>query len=155
MAMGRGSASVEIDRDPRVVFDAIADVTRMGEWSPECIAARWLGGATGPAVGAEFEGDNRFGVLGLTLKRWTTTSAVTACVPGEIFEFVAEGYTTWRYRLEPSRSGTKVTESFEYPAQHGWQKLAYETVFRRPATMVRGMQRTLGRIKQSVESVTQ
>ena len=88
--MAQGSASVEINRDPAVVFAAIADVTRMGEWSPECVEARWVAGATGPAVGAKFEGDNRVSMFGVTLKQWTTTSEVTACLPGEVFEFVAE-----------------------------------------------------------------
>ena len=147
-----GSASVEIDRDPATVFAAIADITRMGEWSPECIAARWIGGATEPALGAKFEGDNSVAALGITLKKWTTTSEVTACVPGEVFEFVAEGYTTWRYRLEPVANGTKVTESYEYKKPSGAQGFLYETVMRRSATMTKGMQRTLERIKQSVES---
>ena len=53
-----GSASVHIDRPPAEVWAAVTDVTRMGEWSPECVAARWVGGATGPAAGAVFEGDN-------------------------------------------------------------------------------------------------
>jgi len=148
----QGSASVDINRAPAVVFEAIADVTRMGEWSPECISGRWAGGATGPAVGAKFEGDNRIALLGITLKKWTTTSEVTACVPGEVFEFVSEGYTTWTYRLEPSPGGTKVTESYTYASQSGMQKFAYETLARRPAILKRGMQRTLERIKTSVES---
>jgi Polyketide cyclase / dehydrase and lipid transport len=150
--MTQGSTSVEIDRNPAVVFSAVADVTRMGEWSPECIAARWVGDATGPAVGAKFEGDNRFTMVGLTLKKWTTTSEVTACVPGEVFEFVAEGYTTWRYRLEPSGAGTKLTESYEYTTSRGAQRFLYDVVMRRPAEMVKGMQHTLERIKQSLES---
>ena len=150
--MTTGSASVEIDRDPAAVFAAIADVTRIGEWSPECIAARWVGGATGPAVGAKFEGDNRFTMLGLTLKRWTTTSEVTACVAGEVFAFVAEGYTTWTYRLEPSGAGTRVTESYEYAPTRGAQGFFYDVVMRRPAVMVKGMQQTLERVKRSLES---
>jgi hypothetical protein len=150
--MVQGSASVEIDRDPAAVFSAIADVTRVGEWSPECVAARWVAGTAGPAVGAKFEGDNRVAWFGVTVKQWTTTSEVTACVPGEVFEFVAEGYTMWRYLLEPTRSGTKVTESYEYASQRGAKKFLYETLLRRPTAMVRGMQRTLERIKQAVES---
>jgi hypothetical protein len=150
--MAQGSVSVEIYRNAAVVFSTIADVTRMGEWSPECVAARWLGDATGPAVGAKFEGDNRVSLFGVTVKAWTTTSEVTACVPGEVFEFVAEGYTRWRYRLEPTGTGTKVTESYDYTAQPGARKFVYEIVLRRPAAMVKGMQRTLERIKQSVES---
>ncbi len=150
--MVQGSAFVEINRDPAVVFSAIADVTRMGEWSPECIAARWVDGTTGPAVGAKFEGDNRVVLFGVTLKKWTTTSEVTACVPGDVFEFVAEGYTTWCYRLERSAAGTTVTESYEYESQRGVQQFVYETLLRRPATMIRGMKRTLEQIKQSVEA---
>ena len=150
--MAQGSATVEIYRDPAVVFSAIANVTRVGEWSPECVAGRWVGDATGPAVGAKFEGDNRVALLGVTLKKWTTTSEVTACVPGELFEFVAEGYTTWRYRLEPTGSGTMVTESYEYAPQHGAQKFMYETLLRRPTAIVKGMQRTLAGIKKSLES---
>jgi hypothetical protein len=148
----RGSASVRINRDPAVVFGAIADVTRMGEWSTECIAVRWVSPAASPAIGARFEGENRVAFLGVPLKRWTTTCEVTACSPGELFEFVAEGYTTWRYRLEPDGAGTKVTESYEYTAQPGMRTFVYETLLRRPATMVKGMQRTLERIKASIES---
>ena len=150
--MVQGSASVEINRHPAVVFSAIADVTRMGEWSPECVRARWIGGAAGPAVGAKFEGDNHVAFLGVTLKRWTTTSEVTACAPGEVFEFVAEAYTMWRYRLEPTGTGTKVTESYEYTSPRGARTFVYETLLRRPTVMVKGMQHTLERIKRSVES---
>ena len=148
----RGSASVVVNRSPDVVFAAISDITRTGEWSPECLAGHWVDGATGPTVGAKFEGDNEAVVAGFTLKKWTTTSVVTACVPGEVFEFVAEVYTTWRYQLEPTGTGTKVTETYSYPSQTGMKKFLYETVMRRPAVMTRGMQQTLNRIKTSLEA---
>ena len=150
--MTQGSASIEINRDPAAVFAAIADVTRMGEWSPECTSGRWVGGATGPAVGAKFEGDNRFMMAGMALKKWTTTSEVTACVPGEVFEFVAEGFTTWRYELQPDGAGTKVTESFSFDASKGFQGFLYEKVMRRSSTMTKGMQRTLEQLKSSLSS---
>src|SRR4051812_14935764 len=124
----------------------------MGEWSPECISARWVAPAARPGVGARFEGENRVAFLGVTLKRWTTTSEVTAYRPGELFEFVAEEYTTWRYQLEPDGAGTKLTESYEYVSEPGARTFVYETLLGRPATMVKGMQRTLERIKTSVES---
>jgi len=148
----QGSVSVVVDRSPDVVFAAISDITRTGEWSPECVAGRWVGGATGPAGGAKFEGDNKAVVAGITLKKWTTTSEVTACVPGEVFEFVAEGYTTWRYELEPAGAGTKLTESYRYTSETGTKKFLYETVLRRPAAMNKGMQQTLNRIKASLET---
>lgn len=148
--MSSGSAQITIDRPPAEVWAAIADVTRMGEWSPECIAGRWVGDATGPAVGARFEGDNVAKVAGRTVKRWTTTSEVTVCEPGSAFEFVAEGYTTWRYRLQPAGTGTLVTESFEYTAK-GFSGFMYDRVLFRPRMMTKGMQRTLERVKAALD----
>jgi uncharacterized protein YndB with AHSA1/START domain len=150
--MPEGSASVVINRPPDEVFAAIADVTRTGEWSPECHACRWVGGVSAPGVGVKFEGDNSVAVGPVTLKKWTTTSEITAYEPGSVFEFVAEGYTTWRYDFAPSGTGTKVTESYRYAPATGVQKFLYETVMRRPAAMIKGMQQTLDRIKASLES---
>ncbi len=150
--MTTGSASVVIDRDPDTVFAAISDVTRTGEWSPECTSGRWTDGAAGPAVGAKFEGDNALTVAGITLKKWTTTSEVTAYEPGKVFEFVAEGYTTWRYGLEPAGIATKVTESFSFHTASAAQRFIYETVLRRPSSLVKGMQQTLDRIKAHLEA---
>ncbi len=147
-----GSVSVTIDRPPLEIFAAIADITRIGEWSPECTSGRWVSGATGPAVGAKFEGDNKAVVAGITMKKWTTTSEVTACVPGEVFEFVAEGFTTWRYELQPDGAGTKVTESFSFDASKGFQGFLYEKVMRRSSSMTKGMQRTLDQLKASLSS---
>lgn len=149
--MPTGSATITIDRSPADVFAAISDVTRTGEWSPECTAGRWTAGATGPAVGAKFEGDNKAVIAGRTIKKWTTTSEVTACVPGEVFEFVAEGLTTWRYELAPAGSGTRVTESYSFEAKGFMQKFVYVTLLRRPKQMVKGMQQTLARVKAALE----
>ena len=150
--MTTGSASVVIDRDPMAVFALITDVTRTGEWSPECTSGRWVGDAAGPAVGAKFEGDNALVIGGMTVKRWTTTSEVTECVPGERFAFVAEEYTTWKYDLEPVGTGTRVTESFDFTTASATQRFLYETVARRPSSMVKGMRQTLERIKATLES---
>jgi hypothetical protein len=152
--MSTGSASIVVDRPPLEVWAAVADITRMGEFSPECIAGRWVGGATGPAVGARFEGDNVAKVAGRTVKAWTTTSEVTACEPGQIFQFVAEGYTTWSYRFEPTddtATATVVTETFDYDPK-GAMGFVYEHILRRPAAMTKGMQRTLERVKAAVET---
>lgn len=150
--MTEGTASIVIDRPVGEVFDAITDVTRMGEWSPECTAGRWVAPATGPAVGAEFEGDNLAQLGPITLKRWTTTSEVTACTPNEVFEFVASGYTTWRYEFEAGDGSTTVTESFSHEPYSGFQGFLYGTLMRRQSAMVKGMQQTLERIKATLEA---
>jgi hypothetical protein len=149
--MSTGSASIVINATPQQVWLAIADVTRMGEWSPECVACRWVGGATAATLGARFEGDNEARVFGRVVKRWTTTAEVTGCEPGRLFEFVAEGFSTWRYDLAPHDGGTKVTESFWYEAK-GVQGLLYDVVLRRSASMTKGMRKTLERLQLTVEA---
>lgn len=149
--MIEGSASTVINRPAAEVFATIADVTRMGEWSPECTGGRWVAPATGPAVGARFEGDNAMRLGPITLKRWTTTSEVTECVPDKVFEFVASGYSTWRYELTDSDGATTVTESFAHKPADGAPKLLYKVV-RRDTALVKGMQRTLARLKAALES---
>lgn len=151
MSSTTGSATIVIDRPPAEVWAAVADITRMGEWSPECTAGRWKGDATGPSVGAEFEGDNVAKIAGRTVKAWTTTSKVTACEPGVVFEFSAEGYTTWRYEFAAEGNGTKVTESFSFVPK-GVTGFVYKYVLGRRRMMVKGMQATLGRIKKGLEA---
>ena len=147
-----GAATTVIERPAADVFAAISDITGMGEWSPECTAARWVAPASGPEVGAVFEGDNQAAVGPVTLKKWTTTSRVTACEPNTVFEFVAAEYTTWRYELSESDGTTSITESFSFPPYEGWQRFVYSTLIRRDRSMVTGMEKTLARIKASVES---
>jgi Polyketide cyclase / dehydrase and lipid transport len=45
---------------PELVWDLVADVTRVGQWSPECAGAAWLEEPVRPAPGARFTGHNRF-----------------------------------------------------------------------------------------------
>ncbi len=149
--MRTGTTTIEIKAPPQEVWAALTDVTRMGEWSPECIAGRWVPDATGPKHGAKFEGDNEVRVAGRRVKKWTTTSEVTACEPESRFEFCAAGYTTWCYELEPVAGGTKVTERFSYEPK-GFVGFIYEKLLARPRMMTKGMQRTLSRVKEKLES---
>jgi uncharacterized protein YndB with AHSA1/START domain len=112
---------VSVDRamaaPPDVVWKLIADVTRMGEWSPETAACEWLGRADGPAVGARFRGRNaRAG------RKWSTTCQVVAADPGRAFAFDVKGgpfpVARWEYRIEPDGNGSKVTET--WTDQRGW-----------------------------------
>jgi hypothetical protein len=45
---------------PELVWDLVADITRVGGWSPECIRAAWLTEPGPPQPGARFTGHNRF-----------------------------------------------------------------------------------------------
>ncbi|MEU4425199.1 hemerythrin domain-containing protein [Actinoplanes sp. NPDC024001] len=103
-----------INADPATLYGLVSDVTRHGEWSPECRGARWIDGATGPEPGARFLGRNRWGLLA-----WSRTCEVEEAVPGERFAFrtvpgrLAADSTRWAYTFEEVPGGTRVTESYE------------------------------------------
>lgn len=109
------SADITVEREtaasPESLWALISDVTRMGEWSPETVSARWLGKATGPEVGARFRGRNQHG-----RKQWSSTCVVTVCEPGQRFEFDAHAlgsaYATWTYEIEPRDGGSTIRESW-------------------------------------------
>jgi uncharacterized protein YndB with AHSA1/START domain len=104
---------LEIFRDiaapPELVYSTISDVTRMGEWSEECHDCEWHEGYDGPVVGATFDGHNRNGE-----HEWTTQGKVIEADPGRAFAFECSmlefHYSTWGYRIEPTESGSRVTE---------------------------------------------
>lgn len=152
MTVTTGSASIVINRPIDEVFAVVTDITRMGDWSPESTGGRWLDDADGPGVGARFEGDNAFRVGPLVLKRWTTTSEVTACNPNVVFEFSTEGHTLWRYAFEEVDGGTRVTESFSHPPYTGVQALTYGILMQRRRAMTKGMEETLERLRAALET---
>jgi uncharacterized protein YndB with AHSA1/START domain len=141
-----GEARVRIEAPPQRVWAAISDVTRMGEWSPECYRGEWLDGATGPTVGARFRGYNKRGLM-----KWSTVATVTAAEPGREFAFViSPGGTIWRYRFEPAGEGTGVTESFQ---TGGLRVLdAFYTLIGRKRQVEAAMRSTLERVKAAVEA---
>lgn len=152
MQMIEGRASAIIRRPAAEIFAAVCDITRMGDWSPECTSGRWVPPTTQAGVGAKFEGDNIAKLGPITLKRWTTTSEVTDFVPNEVFEFVAEGHTTWRYELTEHEDATTVTEIYRHPPNVGWQRFLYDVVAQRGKSMVKGMEKTLAGMKLALES---
>jgi hypothetical protein len=110
-----GEVTVEMSADPGAVYDLAADVTRIGEWSPECHKAAWIDGATGPERGARFKGHNKWGI-----NRWARVCEVLQAEPGRVFEFrtvpgrgPTNDSTTWKYEIEPGEDGCSVTESYE------------------------------------------
>jgi uncharacterized protein YndB with AHSA1/START domain len=148
--------SIEIDSPPEHVYDLVADIERMGEWSPECYRCTWTKGATGPVVGAKFKAKNKGG----RGPSWFNTPVVTAADPGEQFAFNRSGpgigSYTWRYALEPTPTGTRLTESFEAERPLGgamtWLTMKWTGSADRDADLHRGMVTTLERIKAAAES---
>ena len=101
--------SRHIAAPPELVYAAISDVTRMGEWSEECYLCEWDETDDGPVVGATFNGHNHNGE-----HDWTTQGRVIEADPGRAFAFECSmmdfHYSTWGYLIEPTPSGCRVTE---------------------------------------------
>lgn len=148
----QGSVTLQVAAPPDVVWDLVSDVTRIGEFSPETFEAAWIGGATGPAVGARFKGHVKRNGVGPVY--WTVCE-VTDVVPGERFEFavVLSGRTInrWGYHLTPVSGGTEVTEYFSL-APSAFTRVYWTLLGRlRGRTNERSMRQTLERIKAVAE----
>jgi hypothetical protein len=148
----KDSVTVHMKAPADQVYDLVSDVTRIGEFSPETFEAEWLGGATGPAVGARFRGHVNRNNKGV--KYWTECR-VTEATPGKAFAFdVVMGdrvVNSWRYELEPAGDGTDVTESFALDRNPATRLYWLLLGWARGRTNREGMRTTLNRIKAVVE----
>lgn len=148
--------SVTIAAPRTAVWDMIADVTRMGEWSPECYSCRWVGKRREPVAGARFIGFNRRGWA-----RWLTTNQVEEADRGRAFVFrVRETGVRWGYELEPieggdATAGTRLTEFRDLSDARTWLLRLTGPfiggVDGHAAELRAGMRQTLTRIKASAE----
>jgi len=146
------SRTAEVDADPDGVWRLLSDLPRMGELSPENAGGRWLGGASGPAVGARFRGANRRG-----WRRWSTAVVVAECEPGRVFAFEVSSLglavARWSYDVAARPGGCTVTESWHD------QRGAVIRLLGRLATGVsdrsgytaQSIERTLAALKQRAE----
>ncbi len=149
-------SSIHIDATAQQVWQVVSDVTRTGQWSPECFRADWLDGrdqALGPAVGARFRGCNRLRWVGV----WCSRCTVTVCEPGRELTWVvgddpADPNSRWTFRLsDAGNGGCTLTQQWvmlrEPPVVQ-----AYYTVIHRADAMREGSATSLARIKALVEA---
>ncbi len=143
-----GSVTAHSTAAAQDIWDALTDVTRMGEWSPECTGCRWIGDDH-IGVGAQFRGFNRWGPL-----RWSTTCTIDVFDVDRRFAYSARhssGATTrWTYELRSHQAGTTVTESFE-SVDSPTAVLIADRLARRPGRLHRHMNATLTRLLRHVE----
>ncbi|MDX6226493.1 MAG: hypothetical protein QOJ92_1263 [Frankiales bacterium] len=144
------------------VWALVADPTRIGEFSPECVHSEWLDGATEAAVGARFAGTNRLGD-----EEWTRTCTVTECEPGARFGYVVgdrfDGTPAsgWVFEMSDSDEGTALTQRFHHlPAGLTGVRLAADRhperaadyIAARGAVLQEGMRTTLESMKKVLEA---
>jgi uncharacterized protein YndB with AHSA1/START domain len=147
--------SLSMSAKPEDVYAAVADVTRMPEFSPELRECRWLEGATGPVVGARFAARNKV----TRGPSWVNKPVITALDPGRAISWTRTeplgGTVEWSYRFEPHGEGALVTESYRVTKpipRIGWLIIGTMSATKdREGQLREGMQQTLQRLKDVVE----
>jgi hypothetical protein len=103
---------VTVEADIDDVWEVVRDVTRVGEWSHECVGAEWLAGAHEATPGARFRGRNRAGLF-----RWGRVCEIVAADPYELVWITVPtaGYpdsSEWRIALAKVDGGTRISQQF-------------------------------------------
>jgi uncharacterized protein YndB with AHSA1/START domain len=97
-------AEIEINAPVSKVWALVSDVSNMPQWSPQCRIMKALGPVR---PGTRTVNLNRRGML-----FWPTTSVITDVVPERKFAFrIPLNTTVWSYDLEPTATGTRLTET--------------------------------------------
>ena len=99
-----------INAPPAVVWALVTDLNAMGQWSPEYQGGEWIDGATGPAIGARFQGRNK-----REDREWESISTVTACDIERAFAWAVgrdpgNAGASWRFDLLPQGDGALVRQ---------------------------------------------
>ncbi len=152
MADVRESLAVVAPAD--AVYDLVADLPRMGEWSPECERVTWRGGATRAVNGAQFLGYNRAGLM-----RWMTQGEVVTAEPGRHLAFeISVGpmkIARWEYFIVPDDAdpSTCIVVEEWTDRRAGWYRATADKAFgSRAMTNQRGMVKTLANLKFAAEA---
>jgi hypothetical protein len=124
----RGRNEIVVAADPEAVWNVVLDVTRVGEWSHECLECSFLGGATRAEPGARFRGRNRQGIL-----RWGRVCEVLSTEDRELVwrtvpTTIYPDSTVWRIRVTPTDGGTRLEQSFDVVRAPKVLDIVYATI---------------------------
>ena len=99
-----------IAASPEAIWPTVTDITFPARHSSEFRGADWLDGATGPVLGARFEGRNANATMG----EWTTVSTVSEFREPESFSWAVgdpqRPLAEWGFRLRIVDGGTAVQQ---------------------------------------------
>jgi hypothetical protein len=105
-----GQFQVTVVTAPDAIWDVVRDVTRVGEWSHECVDVAWLDGATAAIPGARFRGRNKQGIF-----RWGRVCEIVKAEPYELVwrtvpTALFPDSTEWKIRLERTGNATQIEQ---------------------------------------------
>ncbi|WP_067852084.1 SRPBCC family protein [Nocardia shimofusensis] len=143
-------ATVDIIAPPERVWRVVSDLDRMSEFSPTTRRMKTLGT---PKAGAWTVNWNKKG-----WKVWPTSSRIVSYDPERELAFrMNENGTTWSFTLEPTATGTRLTQRRDASAGVPWPiRKAIDVFFGSETSfekdLVGGMTTTLARIKAAAET---
>ncbi|MDX3190300.1 SRPBCC family protein [Streptomyces sp. MN03-5084-2B] len=145
---------IEIAAAPETVYALVSDPGKLADVAEEYAGHRWVGGVTGPAVGAKFRGRNQRG-----WRRWSTLSTITDAEPGRRFGFEVSSVgglpvSRWQYDFEPAGDGCVVVESM-WERRPAWFKVATSPVtgvWDREVANAANIAATLAKLKHAAEA---
>jgi Hemerythrin HHE cation binding domain/Polyketide cyclase / dehydrase and lipid transport len=123
-----GCCEVLVDADAHAVWDVVRDVTRVGEWSHECVGAEWLGDAMAAAPGVRFRGRNRAGIF-----RWGRVCEIVSAEPYQLVwrtvpTALYPDSSEWMIRLRPVSGGTQIEQTFSVLRAPKLLEVLYATI---------------------------
>ncbi|MGW0366305.1 SRPBCC family protein [Streptomyces sp. NPDC002990] len=109
-------ADIPVAATAQEIYDVVSDLSRSGEWSPECQGGEWISGEPS-SVGAVFRGENLraedvVGWAPLVRGTWYTEARVTAAEPGRTFRWMMlthaqeDQESIWGFDIEPAEQGS-------------------------------------------------
>ncbi|HET7901288.1 MAG TPA: SRPBCC family protein [Candidatus Nanopelagicales bacterium] len=164
----RAERSIDVACTPDRAWDLVASVERIGEFSPECVEARWLDPVAAIGVGARFEGRNRVEPPeGEVAFEWVRPCTVDVWEPPRRFAWwVGDRYdgspaSWWCFEIAERPDGVRLTQRFRHRPD-GLSGLrggaeqdpahATEFVAERLADLEVAMESTLARMKQVLDA---
>lgn len=164
------SVYARLSAPPEAVYAVVSDLSRSGEWSPECVGGTWIAGEPG-TVGAVFRGENRRSAevvawAPVVRGTWFTESEVVVAEPGRTFRWSMRTRagerqdSVWAYDIVPVGGGSLLTHRFRMGAATegirgitaGMDEAATDRFFAEWSTKLAGdMQMTVDRIRRVVE----
>ena len=146
------SHSVVVNASAETLYDMVADINRMGEWSNTCTGATWDEGyGPVPSEGAWFTGHN---VVGdrihdahcefVAAERPTTIAWMQG---GRV-----DGVTEWRYRFAPVDGGIEVTETWTQVRPFPPGRVDDEMAKQMRRAFDHGIRETLSKLQASAEA---
>lgn len=112
----RVDLTLTVDASAERLWDAIVDLNRIGEWSPETVTATWFNGAEGPTKGSRFIGRNRYPDGSVATVTCVVTDADRPSVFGfSVLDEAGRSASLWRWELRSAPGGgTTVRQSFSH-----------------------------------------